>query len=145
MRQQAAKRAARQQQQQQQQQQHDASLSYEIVTTPERRRRHHQQQASQQEEGGEGEGEEPPTHSPRSGISSLGLASPPNRPAPGAIPWNTGGEPLRQPQQAEEAPTGAGWAAVSQLLRSEGYRTGSGGEEPEEILGALKQVGGVAG
>lgn len=128
-----------------QQQAPDASLSYEIVMTPERRRRPHHEEEGQQA-GQEEEAEEPPTHSPRSGISSLGLASPPHRPVP-PMQWGTGGERLQPPLSSSVPParaekdSGEGWAAVSQLLRSEGYRTGAGGvEEPEAVLGALRQV-----
>lgn len=150
------------------------NVSYEIVMTPERRRRHYDAQEEVEEAAAQGQqqghqplaaGAVPPvqgitgeegaegTHSPRSGISSLGLASPPHRPAPSgaAMQWGTGGEPLmvQQAQQQQGRPAAAsgpgreereGWAAVSQLLRSEGYRTGSGGEAPEEILQALRQV-----
>lgn len=146
---------ARVEEQQREQQQQD--VSYEIVMTPERRRHYYpshegagqlQQQPAHRPQDGAA------VHSPCSGISSLGLASPPHR-APmlsTAAQVVMGGEPLQQqhPERkavppavaatAEGASSRDGWAAVSQLLRSEGYRTGSGGEGPEEVLGALRQV-----
>lgn len=89
-------------------------------------------------------------HTPRSGISSLGLASPP-RDLYQAVQRGTGGEALGPPPPAASdnnaaaaaaaaSASSASWEMVNQLLRQEGYRTASGRDEPGEVLAVLKQV-----
>lgn len=130
--------------------------SYSVTYTPERRSVRLGINNENENENENNDREDLMAQTPRSGISSLGLASPAHQhPLPPLNLGTGGGLPPQPPppppppphtqQQGAAPPTSsyASWEAVNRLLRQEGYRTVEGEgvqDQPGQMLTVLKQV-----